>query len=199
VAHTVPFAAALHVWSLASRIGVSIFWYCGLWFRIPPAPIVIAFPVTSNAAALLEEKEAIAWLLRYDYSLPKDLEGHDAELFFVPGSPKPAAQMGVDRPVPAWNKDRGELSYRTVVVKRVRTAVATNVVKVLDVFQEEGWPDRIDDPLDPSKDQQRLHETIKRLNDNLKEIRFHADGMGQGIVWEATAPEPPPNSLELPF
>jgi hypothetical protein len=84
--------------------------------------------------------------------------------------------------------------------------VAKNVVKILDAFQEDGWPKRIDDPLQPSKDQQRLHEAIKRLNDNLDILRFRADGTGQGILWEIiapeselTAPEPPRESEFDPF
>ena len=74
-------------------------------------------------------------------------------------------------------------------------------MKVLDAFQEDGWPDRIDDPLSPSKDQQRLHETIASLNENmaLPLVHFRADGTGQGIVWEATSQEPPRDGNEIPF
>ncbi|MBU4270582.1 MAG: hypothetical protein KKE86_16925 [Planctomycetes bacterium] len=132
----------------------------------------------------LEETHAINWLVRHGYSLPPDLEEHAKVSFFAPGPPNPAAKTS-DSTVPAWNKDRCELTYCGTIIKRVKSAsIAKNVVRVLDAFQEDGWPDRIDDPLDPSKNQQRLHETIKRLNDNLETIRFRADGTGQGIVWE---------------
>jgi len=86
---------------------------------------------------------------------------------------------------PTWNRDRGELSLDGDVIKRVRSVtVAKNVTRILDTFEDDGWPDRIDDPLDPSNSQMRLHEAIKRLNDNLTGIKFRADGTGQGIVWE---------------
>jgi len=65
-----------------------------------------------------------------------------------------------------------------------------NVIKVLDQFEEDGFPARIDDPLAdpraPSKDQARLHETIRSLNNKIRFIRFHADGTGKGIRWEPT-------------
>lgn len=89
---------------------------------------------------------------------------------------------------PKWNRDQGKLYYDERKIKFIRSiSVAKNVVSVLDAFEEEGWPNRIDDPLSPSKDQQRLHETIRRLNDNLAVIRFRADGTGTGIVWEELA------------
>ena len=81
--------------------------------------------------------------------------------------PKPAT--------PEWNRETGEPRFNGAVVKKVRIAVAGNSVKVLDVFQEEGWPSRIDDTLDPFNDQQRLDENIKRLNENLETIRFRAE------------------------
>ena len=89
------------------------------------------------------------------------------------------------RAKPSWNKDQATLSYKGVVVKRIRSVtVATNVVPVLDTFEREGWPHRIHDPLGDQKDQQRLHECIKRLNKKLEAIRFEADGTGQGIRWK---------------
>jgi hypothetical protein len=86
---------------------------------------------------------------------------------------------------PQWDKGRGELRVGDRVVRRVRS-LAKNVICVLDVFQEEGWPHRLDDPLPGPSDQQveRLHETIRSLNEGLKEISFHSDGGGQGITWE---------------
>jgi hypothetical protein len=59
---------------------------------------------------------------------------------------------------------------------------------ILRVFEEEGWPPRIDDPLDraPDRDpQQRLHDAVRRLNGNQSRcrIRFSRDGTGQGILW----------------
>ena len=66
---------------------------------------------------------------------------------------------------------------------------AANQETVLAAFQEEGWPDHIDDPLRPSGEhvpRHRLGFTVRRLNDCQTErlIRFFADGTGHGICWE---------------
>ena len=64
-----------------------------------------------------------------------------------------------------------------------------NQEAVLEVFQEEGWPRRIDDPLPPLAEQDpkyRLHFTIRRLNQSQEHclIRFFGDGTGEGVCWE---------------
>jgi hypothetical protein len=69
---------------------------------------------------------------------------------------------------------------------------AANQRLVLDAFEEEGWPQRIDDPLPPRKRhsrKKRLRETVEALNKGLHppHLRFHGDGTGQGIRWEAVA------------
>jgi hypothetical protein len=93
---------------------------------------------------------------------------------------------------PKWDMDRKELRIEDAVVKRFRSP-ATNQETVLAVFEEEGWPDRIDDPLPPIPEQdpkRRLHDTIKCLNRNhrRKAIRFHGDGTGEGVCWEFLSP-----------
>jgi hypothetical protein len=97
-------------------------------------------------------------------------------------SPPPPADTKADRP--EWNRGRGQLLFRGNVVKRARVGIAKNVVMVLDSFQELDWQERVDDPLPEGRNQQRLHETIKSLNRGLNGLRFHADGKGQGFVWE---------------
>jgi hypothetical protein len=151
-------------------------------------------------ARRLDDAEAADWLVRHGHEVPSDMAHLAKHSFFVPSQPTPPQPEAVERIAPLWNKDRCELTYRDTIIKRVKSlSVAKNVVRVLDAFKEDGWPDRIDDPLDPSKDQQRLHETIKRLNDNLQMIRFRSDGTGQGIRWELTAPEPPQEPPDTPF
>jgi len=89
---------------------------------------------------------------------------------------------------PTWQRDTASLFFDGKPIKKIRSVtVAKNLVRILDDFEEKGWPDRIDDPLSSSKDQQRLHEAIRRLNGKLSAIRFHADGTGTGIVWEELA------------
>ena len=154
-------------------------------------------------ARRVDEKQAIVWFVRHGHSLPDDLEKRAGLSYFKPGLPTstpPSADPNHQTGKLKWNKDLCELTFHGTIIKRVRSAsVAKNVVRVLDTFQEDGWPDRIDDPLDPSENQQRLHETIKRLNDNLEMIRFRADGNGQGIKWASIAPEPPSEPPDTPF
>jgi hypothetical protein len=91
---------------------------------------------------------------------------------------------------PVWNPQKRELRVGNILVKRYRRP-APNQELVLQVFEEEGWPHRIDDPLprplgrDPV---QCLHDTINHLNRNQLEalIHFSGDGNGCGICWTLT-------------
>lgn len=73
------------------------------------------------------------------------------------------------------------------VVKQVRgLTTAKNLVTVLDVFELEGWPTRIDDPLSPSSKGQRLREVVRSLNKGQTILRFSADGSSHGFTWRAS-------------
>jgi len=61
-----------------------------------------------------------------------------------------------------WCNETGELRLNDEVIRKIRRGVAANVDVVLDAFQEEGWPRRIDNPLTDSSD--RLRETVRSLN-----------------------------------
>lgn len=92
---------------------------------------------------------------------------------------------------PQWNAERHELLVRSRIVKRFKTP-ALNQEMILTVFEEEGWPTRIDDPLPPQADldpRRRLHDTIKCLNRHQvnRLIRFRGDGTGEGVAWELVA------------
>jgi hypothetical protein len=89
-------------------------------------------------------------------------------------------------PKPRWERVRdgawvGELRVGNQVVRGVRP-LAKNVIKVLDAFEAGGWPNAILSPL-AYKDIQLRHETIRSLNEGLKLIRFHGDGMNERIKW----------------
>jgi hypothetical protein len=89
---------------------------------------------------------------------------------------------------PVWDGEHKELRVAQWIVKRFRWR-APNQELLLAVFEEEGWPHRIDDPLPrmPEQDpRRRLHDTIKCLNRNQQNrlIRFHGDGTGEGVLWE---------------
>lgn len=91
-------------------------------------------------------------------------------------------------PKPRWDRDLQELRLGQMVVKQFKVP-APNQEMVLAVFEEEGWPVCIDDPLTPSDEidpKRRLHDTINSLNRNQKtnSIRFHGNGSGNGVRWE---------------
>lgn len=95
--------------------------------------------------------------------------------------------VGVLRP--RWDALQQELWLGDDLVKRF-TAPAPNQEVVLAAFEEEGRPQRIDDPLTPQPEQdtkRRLLDTLKCLNRHQHNAvsRFHGDGTGQGVRWEA--------------
>lgn len=98
--------------------------------------------------------------------------------------------------LPIWDKTTGDLLLGDEVARKV-AAQAKNVRAVLDAFQAQNWPPRIDDPIgkiDPAKAEEpqrmanmtRLNETVKSLNKDFQGMRFHADGTGTRITWERT-------------
>jgi hypothetical protein len=90
---------------------------------------------------------------------------------------------------PVWNPIRREVTLNGAVIKRFRRP-AQNQIRLLEAFQEDGWPEFIDDPLPPEGDiapKHRLRGTVYHLNKNHITkglIRFHTDGTGQGVLWE---------------
>jgi hypothetical protein len=92
---------------------------------------------------------------------------------------------------PEWDATHRELRFADQVVKRYRVP-ARNQAAILDAFQEEGWPEFIDDPIPPDGNQDpkhRLSVTIKSLNRNqlVPLLRFHGNGNGLQVYWEAVA------------
>ncbi len=98
------------------------------------------------------------------------------------------ASPPTDETVPRWDAMRHELRLGPHLVKAFKLP-SPNQETILMVFEEEGWPPRIDDPLPPHPDmipKQRLHDTIKSLNRNQRKrlLRFLGDGTGLGVCWE---------------
>lgn len=92
--------------------------------------------------------------------------------------------------VPHWDPSSRKLLLDDRLVKRFKWPAA-NQEAVLCAFQEENWPERIDDPLPPQPEQdpkRRLADTIKCLNrKQVSElIHFRGDGSGEGVTWERT-------------
>ena len=89
---------------------------------------------------------------------------------------------------PNWDPNRRELRLADTVVKRFRRP-AKNQETILCVFEEEGWPHHIDDPLPIQShidSQTRLHDAINRLNGHQANrlLRFNGNGRGTGVLWE---------------
>ena len=100
-------------------------------------------------------------------------------------------------PKPTWDGERKELRLGGTIVKLFKWP-ACNQEIILRVFEEEGWPARIDDPLPMTVERsarRRLHDTIKCLNRSHKNplIHFRGDGSGEGVIWEFT-----PEALSKP-
>src|SRR4029078_11011923 len=89
---------------------------------------------------------------------------------------------------PCWNANRRELSFKGLIVKRLRVP-ARNQETILIVVQEVGWAEHIHDPLPVTHDidaPTRLHDAINRLNRCKINpgLLFHGDGKGTGVFWD---------------
>jgi hypothetical protein len=89
---------------------------------------------------------------------------------------------------PCWNRGRRELCLHGMLVKRYRVP-ARNQQLILAAFEDDGWPERIDDPLPVSRDidpRTRLHDAVNRLNSCQinRLLRFRGNGAGTGVSWE---------------
>jgi hypothetical protein len=106
--------------------------------------------------------------------------------------------------LPRWDRKRRVLLFDECVVKRFRLP-AKNQEAVLSMFEDEGWPPSIPDPLPfvtGHWPKERLHATIRHLNASHEDrlIRFRGNGTGEAVLWEpiaASAVEPSAVTLEL--
>ncbi len=90
---------------------------------------------------------------------------------------------------PHWDKDARRLTYRGELVREVkRPGQATNIVAILDAFEEAGWPSRIDDPRGRDKNDESRRKDVESLNKKLLKsvMRFECDGTGTGFLWKSS-------------
>ncbi len=88
---------------------------------------------------------------------------------------------------PHWDPVLRRLIWKGQLVKEFRIP-AENQEAILDRFEIEGWPPRIEDPLekmDGVDRKARLHDAIKGLNRNQVNplLLFRGDGTTRGILW----------------
>jgi len=93
---------------------------------------------------------------------------------------------------PKWDSKLRELYMGDELVKRFRVP-ARNQETILTAFEEEGWPEHIDDPIpvtDNIDPHTRLHDAINRLNGCQSNplLRFHGNGSGTGVSWAIREP-----------
>ncbi|MCP4098959.1 MAG: hypothetical protein GY880_19175 [Planctomycetaceae bacterium] len=89
-------------------------------------------------------------------------------------------------PQPVWDRARRELRLGNKLIKRFKWP-AENQERVLDAFEDNGWPTHISDPLEAHDSicpKRRLHDTIKCLNRKQINglIKFRGDGTGLGVL-----------------
>lgn len=87
-----------------------------------------------------------------------------------------------DAILPVWDEKSGNLTFDGKAARHYEKR-AYNCIAILDVFQLEGWPVRVDDPLPNGKNPERLSNTIKTLNTGLQTIEFFSGGDGQSTGW----------------
>ncbi len=102
-----------------------------------------------------------------------------------------AAPETIAMPIPMWRTSpRPQLWWNGWLIKQFKRR-APSQRTILDTFEEDGWPPRIDDPLDRPVDSdpyERLHEAVKGLNRNRVHpfLVFERDGTGQGVLWSVS-------------
>ncbi len=126
----------------------------------------------------------------YVRSIERAVGRTDAPQESIEGGGEPAGRIRTPPEGPHWDVQLRELRLNGRLVKRFLTP-SPNQERILAVFQEEGWPPRIDDPLPPHPEldpKRRLRDTVKSLNHHQINplLRLACDGTGQGVRWRAT-------------
>jgi hypothetical protein len=151
-------------------------------------------PISSRQRRIVLTEAGLAFALRHCRPPPRRQERRSISTVSAVSSAE----------VPHWDDSTRMLWLGSNLIKQFKVP-ARNQELVLGAFEEEGWPNSIDDPLPPStgiQSKQRLHDTIIRLNRSHQEplIRFHGNGNGLAIHWErvsvaATDTRPAPKRL----
>ena len=103
---------------------------------------------------------------------------------------------------PSWDDERRELRFGEMIVKQFKWP-AENQILVLRAFEASNWIRLIDNPFAVDGKvcpKTRLHDAIKCLNRHHVQpgIRFHGDGTGWGVYWNAVDENLHPNEYLSP-
>lgn len=95
---------------------------------------------------------------------------------------------------PVWDRKLCILMLHGKEIRRIiGPQRATNIVAILDRFEAEEWPQRIETPECLKGDIGKFGQAVRSLNLRLKEIWFERDGTGSGIRWRAKGSDPRSN------
>ena len=160
---------------------------CSQGFNFDSTSCVVLTPKGASFAKLVmnEAGAPLKPILSTDRNLQYSDENVASAVTSVTGETK---RTPITAQKPNWDPVRRELYLQDKLVKRFRVP-ASNQEMILSVFEEEGWPVHIDDPLPFRQDidpKIRLHDTIHRLNGHQTNrlLCFHGDGYGSGVLWE---------------
>lgn len=150
----------------------------------------------------LNDSQAAEWLALNGHDLPDDIAELGGEFVYQPKTPAPRDDEPA-LPKPKWNRETRKLWYGETLCKKFRQG-AKNQIAVLEAFELEGWPSKIDDPLTPRPNtdhNQRLTDAVRRLNDNEGGIKFERDGTGEGVLWHPAEDPGKPTATDddIPF
>ena len=160
--------------------------------RISSRTCVILMPLGRAAAqSLLSARSRTAPQAQRNTPQPTAIVSLPEASLATPSTETPTSLLHIP---PLWKPDLKRLTFGVMLVKQYRHP-APNQELILGVFQEEGWPERIDDPLSPILDlepKQRLHQAINGLNRHQRNrlLHFGGDGTGTGILWQSINPSP---------
>jgi hypothetical protein len=97
---------------------------------------------------------------------------------------EPVPQHG--QPLPRWDDQARFLYLGNDEIARYDRNPAPNQTKVLEAFQESGWPHAIDDPLHRTEvdSKKKLRDTVAGLNRKQHRVEFSCTGNGESVRWQ---------------
>lgn len=136
---------------------------------------------------ILHDEPEIAGVINIAYKLGMIPRNDRDELLERIGFNAVPVQLGKQKhleqkAIPFWNPKEGSVYYcGKVVLKTQRRKKPSNIQKILEGFQSEGWVDEIKNPL--IKTDYRIKDGVEYLNGISKGIQFSVAAGGNCIRW----------------